>query len=63
MVEGNIIAFDFGTKRIGVAVGQALTQTATPLPLSQPKTASLIGKHYKNSLKNGNRKRSLWVCL
>jgi putative holliday junction resolvase len=27
-----IIAFDFGTKRIGVAVGQALTCTATPLP-------------------------------
>lgn len=30
--KGHIIAFDFGTKRIGVAVGQALTQTATPLP-------------------------------
>jgi putative holliday junction resolvase len=27
-----IIAFDFGTKRIGVAVGQAITGTATPLP-------------------------------
>ena len=25
------LAFDFGTKRIGVAVGQALTGTATPL--------------------------------
>lgn len=26
-----ILAFDFGTKRIGVAVGQELTATATPL--------------------------------
>lgn len=26
-----ILAFDFGTRRIGVAVGQAVTQTATPL--------------------------------
>jgi len=30
-----LIAFDFGTKRIGVAIGQTLTQSATPLsPLS-----------------------------
>lgn len=28
-----VLGFDFGTKRIGVAVGQALTQTATPLPV------------------------------
>ncbi len=26
-----ILAFDFGTSRIGVAVGQAVTETATPL--------------------------------
>lgn len=26
-----ILAFDFGTRRIGVAVGQAVTETATPL--------------------------------
>ncbi len=26
-----LLCFDFGTKRIGVAVGQALTKTATPL--------------------------------
>lgn len=29
--EGYIVAFDFGTKRIGVAVGQRVTETATPL--------------------------------
>lgn len=28
---GTFLGFDFGTKRIGVAVGQALTKTATPL--------------------------------
>ena len=28
-----ILGFDFGTKRIGVAVGQQLTATATPLPI------------------------------
>ena len=28
-----VLGFDFGTKRIGVAVGQTVTQTATPLPL------------------------------
>lgn len=27
----NFIAFDFGMKRIGVAVGQSITKTATPL--------------------------------
>lgn len=31
-IDFTIIAFDFGTKRIGVAVGQTLTRTATPLP-------------------------------
>jgi putative Holliday junction resolvase len=29
--KGTIIAFDFGYRRIGVAVGQTLTGTATPL--------------------------------
>lgn len=30
-VEGTYLAFDFGTKRIGVAVGNSVTQTAQPL--------------------------------
>lgn len=29
--EQTLLAFDFGTKQIGVAVGQTITQTATPL--------------------------------
>ncbi len=28
--EGVVIGFDFGLRRIGVAVGQTITQTATP---------------------------------
>lgn len=32
LAKKSIIAFDFGTRRIGVAVGQAITGTATPLP-------------------------------
>lgn len=30
-IQGYILAFDFGKRRIGVAVGQTLTGTATPL--------------------------------
>lgn len=32
MPEGIFIGFDFGFKRIGMAVGQRLTHTASPLP-------------------------------
>ncbi|MCX7118560.1 MAG: Holliday junction resolvase RuvX, partial [Legionellales bacterium] len=31
MPEGLYIGFDFGYKRIGVAVGQSLTKSASPL--------------------------------
>jgi putative Holliday junction resolvase len=30
-VEGVVLAFDFGTKKIGVAAGQTLTKTSSPL--------------------------------
>ena len=29
-IEGVVIGFDFGLKRIGVAIGQTITRTATP---------------------------------
>lgn len=32
-IQRRILAFDFGTHRIGVAFGQELTGTATPLPI------------------------------
>ncbi len=31
MLDGTVLAFDFGTKRIGVAVGSTITQQARPL--------------------------------
>ena len=31
--NGFVMGFDFGTKKIGVAVGQAITGTATPLAI------------------------------
>ena len=31
MVAGTFLGIDFGTKRMGVAVGQTITKTATPL--------------------------------
>lgn len=31
MNEGLLLAFDYGTKRIGIAVGQTVTQSARPL--------------------------------
>ncbi len=37
MLDGVYIGFDFGYKRIGVAVGQKLTGTASPLPTLQAK--------------------------
>jgi len=33
-----VLAFDFGTKSIGVAVGQEITGTASPLPAPMKKS-------------------------
>lgn len=35
--QGIVLSFDFGMKRIGVAVGQTTTQTANPLPIISAK--------------------------
>ena len=35
MVEGTVLGFDFGEKRIGVAVGSTLTGSARPLCIIQ----------------------------
>lgn len=34
-IQGTLLAFDFGTKRIGVAVGNSITGTAQPLTTLQ----------------------------
>lgn len=36
-IEGVVLGFDFGLKRIGVAVGQTITQTAAPEAIIQSK--------------------------
>jgi putative Holliday junction resolvase len=33
MLKGNILGFDFGLKRIGIAVGQHITATASPVTI------------------------------
>ncbi len=44
MINGNIIAFDFGTSNIGVAIGQCITNTANPL--------TVIKHHRSDQLNN-----------
>lgn len=44
-----IMAFDFGTQKMGMAVGQALIESATPLALfSHERWRSAMGKLAKN---------------
>ena len=58
MPEGLYIGFDFGYKRIGVAVGQSLTKSASPLTTldaksgvpSWPEIATLIKKWRPSAL-------------
>lgn len=33
VIEGQVLGFDFGLRRIGVAVGQTVTSTASPLTI------------------------------
>lgn len=42
-----LLCFDFGTKRIGVAVGQSITQTATPLQTVKNKNKRPDWDHIK----------------
>ena len=42
-----LLCFDFGTKRIGVAVGQFITQTATPLETVKNKNKRPDWDHIK----------------
>jgi putative Holliday junction resolvase len=42
--DATILAFDFGTRRVGVAVGNTLTRTAHPLQtIDAPQTAARFG--------------------
>lgn len=60
--SGNVLGFDFGEKRIGVAVGQPLTGTATPLEslrnrngrVDWPAVEALVGNWRPVALVVGN---------
>ncbi|MXP67720.1 Holliday junction resolvase RuvX [Pantoea sp. Aalb] len=45
-----VLGFDFGTKRIGVAIGQSITGTARPLALITEKNKILIWRNIKKLL-------------
>ena len=45
-----LLGFDFGIKRIGVAVGQTITQTATPLSIVKNKNNSPDWQHIQRLL-------------
>ena len=45
IVEGVVIGFDFGLKRIGVAIGQTITQTATPVDIVNSKDGKPDWQH------------------
>ena len=38
MIEGVIVGFDFGLKRLGVAIGNTLTKEARPLQIIDSRT-------------------------
>ena len=44
-IEGMVIGFDFGLRRIGVAVGQTITQTATPVAIVKSKDGKPDWEH------------------
>ncbi|UIU64140.1 Holliday junction resolvase RuvX [Escherichia coli] len=44
-MSGTLLAFDFGTKSIGVAVGQRITGTARPLPAIKAQTVRRTEPH------------------
>lgn len=54
-----VIAFDFGTKSIGCAVGQSITGTAQSLPAFKAQDGIQIGKPLRSAFKIGNLK-GLW---
>lgn len=53
MNEKNIfLAFDFGTKNIGVAIGQQITKSATPLPALLTQKGITHWEEIDNLIKN-----------
>ncbi len=55
--ERNFLGFDFGTKSIGVAVGQRITATARPLPALKAQDGKPDWNVIENCLKSGSLRR------
>ena len=53
--ERTVMGFDFGTKSIGIAIGQELTGTASSLQAVKARGGSLIGNLLKNRWMSGNQ--------
>lgn len=53
-MSGTLLAFDFGTKSIGVAIGQRITGTARPLTAIKANDGTLTGRSSKSCSKSGN---------
>jgi putative Holliday junction resolvase len=47
-----ILAFDFGTKKIGVAVGQTKTRTSSPLEIIRIKNNSINWENIRSIVVN-----------
>lgn len=56
-----VLAFDFGTKSIGVAVGQEITGTAAPLAALKARDGIPDWDLIQNFTTNGNR--MLWSLV
>lgn len=68
MASRTILAFDFGTKSIGVAIGQEITRTARPLTSFKAQDGVPDWQKWKSCCPNGNRRwsssgcRSIWTA-
>lgn len=54
-MSGTLLAFDFGTKSIGVAVGQRITGTARPLAALKANDGTPTGISLSVCSKSGSR--------
>ncbi len=61
LMSGTLLAFDFGTKSIGVAVGQRITGTARPLPAIKAQDGTPDWNIIERLL-SGSRTKSSSVC-
>ena len=52
-IVGTVLAFDFGEKRIGVAVGETILKAAHPITTLQPKLMMLSLQKLPILLKSG----------